>query len=67
MRSRKISPEYGGRGAALRRGNAISNPYITGVLPVYGEMRNIIPDAGGRFLTRWTWASAAASWSSGTR
>jgi len=45
-----ISPEYGGRGRPVRRGTAIVNPYITGVLPVYGELRNIIPEPGGRFL-----------------
>src|SRR5439155_5041031 len=25
-------------------------PAITGILPVYGLMRNIIPEAGGRFI-----------------
>jgi len=45
-----ISPEYGSRSLPVRRGTAIVNPYITGVLPVYGEMRNIIPEPGGRFL-----------------
>jgi len=45
-----LSPEYGSHGRPVRRGTAIVNPYITGVLPVYGELRNIIPEPGGRFL-----------------
>lgn len=45
-----ISPEYGGYLRPVRRGTAVANPYITGVLPVYGAMRNIIPEPGGRFL-----------------
>lgn len=44
-----ISPEYGIRRPA-RRGALTTNPYITGVVPVYGEMRNIITEPGGRFL-----------------
>ncbi len=45
-----ISPEYGGRARPVRRGTAIANPFITGAVPVYGELRNIIPEPGGRFL-----------------
>jgi len=44
-----ISPEYG-RWLPARRGTSITNAYVTGVVPVYGEMRNIIPEPGGRFL-----------------
>ena len=46
----RISPEYGNGHTPVRRGTASSEPYITGILPVYGEMRNIIPEAGGRFI-----------------
>jgi putative ABC transport system permease protein len=46
-----LSPEYSTRQTPVRRGKQTANPNITGVLPVYGEMRNIIADYGGRFLT----------------
>ncbi|HEX7049704.1 MAG TPA: ABC transporter permease [Longimicrobiales bacterium] len=45
----QISPEYGRR-APARRGTAATSPYVTGIYPVYGEMRNIIPEPGGRFI-----------------
>jgi putative ABC transport system permease protein len=45
----EISPEYTARLPA-RRGEATTNPLITGVVPTYGEMRNIIVEPGGRFL-----------------
>jgi len=46
----QLSPEYSNRRTPVRHGTHTSNPNITGVLPVYGEMRNIISAAGGRFL-----------------
>ena len=47
-----ISPEYSTREAPVRYGvNAVS-PNITGIHPVYGEMRNIFPLPGGRFINR---------------
>jgi len=46
----EISPEYNERDTPVRRGTAGSSPNITGVYPIFGEMRNIIPDRGGRFL-----------------
>jgi putative ABC transport system permease protein len=45
----EISPEYNTRVPA-RRGAATTNPLITGVVPVYGDMRNVIVEPGGRFL-----------------
>ena len=45
-----LSPEYSTRSTPVRRGTHTTNPNITGVLPVYGEMRNIIAAQGGRFL-----------------
>ena len=45
----EISPEYNTRVPA-RRGASTTNPLITGVVPIYGEMRNIIVEPGGRFL-----------------
>ena len=45
-----ISPEYSTREAPVRRGRNGLNPNITGIHPVYGEMRNIFPLPGGRFI-----------------
>lgn len=46
----RISPEYMRFDTPVRVGENIINPAISGVIPVYGEMRNIIPEPGGRFL-----------------
>jgi putative ABC transport system permease protein len=47
-----LSPEYNNRRTPVRRGTKSANPNITGVYPVYGDMRNIIADTGGRFLNQ---------------
>lgn len=47
----RVSPEYG-RNVTTRRGTEFATPYVTGVDPVYAEMRNIIPEPGGRFLNK---------------
>jgi putative ABC transport system permease protein len=44
-----ISPEFNTRTTA-RVGQNILNPTISGVNVIYSEMRNIIPEAGGRFI-----------------
>ena len=44
-----ISPEFSRR-ATARVDENILNPTISGVNIVYSEMRNIIPEAGGRFI-----------------
>ncbi len=44
-----ISPEFSRRTTA-RVGENILNPTISGVNVVYSDMRNIIPEAGGRFI-----------------
>jgi putative ABC transport system permease protein len=44
-----ISPEFNKRTTA-RVGENILNPTVSGVNVVYGEMRNIIAEAGGRFI-----------------
>ena len=44
-----ISPEYGRR-TTVRLGENILNPLVSGVNVVYGDMRNIIAEAGGRFI-----------------
>lgn len=47
---KQISPEYRTMGVPVRRGTAITTPGLTGIDPVYGDMRNIIPEPGGRFI-----------------
>jgi len=46
----EISPEYGSRNTAVSRGTQVTRPYITGIYPIYGPMRNINVQAGGRFI-----------------
>ncbi|MFQ5707664.1 MAG: ABC transporter permease [bacterium] len=45
-----ISPEYSRWNTPVRVGGNILNPNITGIYPVYGDIRNIIPERGGRFI-----------------
>jgi len=45
-----ISPEYITQSARVRRGVKAAVPAVTGILPVYGQMRNIIAEVGGRFI-----------------
>ncbi len=45
-----ISPEYLRRRIPVHVGENILNPAITGIYPIYGEMRNIIPEQDGRFI-----------------
>jgi len=47
-----ISPEYSDRATPVRRGRSSSTPNITGIHPVYGIMRNVIPEMGGRFINQ---------------
>ncbi|HTP79970.1 MAG TPA: ABC transporter permease [Bacteroidota bacterium] len=44
-----ISPEYSKR-VTTRLGENILNPLVTGIVPIYGEMRNVIAAPGGRFI-----------------
>ncbi len=46
----EICPEYIRTQTPIRYGTDIMNPGITGIYPVYGKMRNIIPAEGGRFI-----------------
>lgn len=48
----QISPEYSTRRVPVRRGRNSAFPNITGVYPVYGRMRNVIADWGGRFINQ---------------
>jgi len=45
-----ISPEFITRSARVRRGVRAAAPAVTGIVPAYGLMRNIIAEAGGRFI-----------------
>jgi putative ABC transport system permease protein len=46
----QISPEYINQNTPVRRGRTGTTPAITGIYPIYGDMRNIISEGGGRFL-----------------
>jgi len=46
----RISPEYMRYDTPARVGENILTPAISGVIPVYGDIRNIIPEQGGRFI-----------------
>lgn len=46
-----MSPEYG-RQVPTRRGVATTRAHVTGLIPEYAEMRNIIIEPGGRFINR---------------
>jgi len=45
-----VSPEYMDYGTVARVGENIISTATTGVYPNYGNMRNIIPEPGGRFI-----------------
>ncbi|HET7273767.1 MAG TPA: ABC transporter permease [Longimicrobiaceae bacterium] len=47
----RISPEYG-RWEAVSRGINAATPWVTGIDPVYSEIRNVFPAAGGRFINQ---------------
>ena len=46
----KISPEYSNNDYPIHVGQNYSNTAIAGIYPIYGEMRNVIPEMGGRFI-----------------
>lgn len=45
-----ISPEYEKDEVPLARGDNRLSVLVSGVLPEFGDMRNLIPERGGRFL-----------------
>ena len=45
-----ISPEYQRWGTPVRVGDKVNKPNISGIIPEYGPMRNILPQEGGRWL-----------------
>lgn len=44
-----VSPEFGKR-TPTRVGENILTPLVSGIYPIYADMRNIIPEPGGRFI-----------------
>jgi putative ABC transport system permease protein len=46
----RISPEYARRDAPVRVDTTVTTPMIGGVVPAYGEIRNVFARPGGRFL-----------------
>lgn len=46
----RISPEYSRWDVPVHLNDKINNPNVAGIYPEYGPMRNIWPDAGGRWL-----------------
>ncbi len=46
----KISPEYSSNSTSVRVGENIINTSVAGVYPIYSDMRNVIPEMGGRFV-----------------
>lgn len=47
---RDISPEYGANPVTVRLGENVMNTLVSGIYPVFGDMRNVIPAMGGRFI-----------------
>lgn len=45
-----ISPEYSTWNSPVRLGDKVIKPNITGIIPEYGPMRNILPYPGGRWI-----------------
>jgi putative ABC transport system permease protein len=46
----RVSPEYSAGDAQVRVGENITNTLVSGIYPVYAEMRSIIPEPAGRFI-----------------
>ncbi len=45
-----ISPEYSRWGTPVRVGEQVIKPNISGIVPEYGPMRNVLPQPGGRWI-----------------
>ncbi len=46
----RVCPEYAADGYPIRVGENAINSLVSGVYPIYGGMRNVIPEMGGRFI-----------------
>jgi putative ABC transport system permease protein len=47
---RRISPEFSKWRSAVKVGDKINRPNVTGIIPEYNIMRNIWPEPGGRWI-----------------
>ncbi|MBD3289621.1 FtsX-like permease family protein [candidate division KSB1 bacterium] len=47
---KNISQEYSKWGVPVHLGDKINQPNISGIIPEYGPMRNIMPQPGGRWI-----------------
>ncbi len=47
-----ICPEYTRWGTQVRYGDRANTPNVTGIFPIYGSMRNIFAQEGGRFINK---------------
>jgi len=47
---KQISPEYSTWNTPVRFDTKVKNPNITGIIPIYADMRNIIPKERSRFI-----------------
>lgn len=47
---KEVTPEYASWNIPFRYGDRTNSPNLTGVYPVYNQMRNIFPQEGGRWL-----------------
>jgi len=47
---KRISPEFSFWGSPMRVRDKINRNNLTGILPEFGEMRNIWPESGGRWI-----------------
>ncbi len=46
----RISPEYSRWSVTMKRGRQTFSQQVIGIWPEFGEMRNVIPDIGSRFI-----------------
>jgi len=47
-----ISGEYADWSVSMKSGDRLLSKQVRGVSPIYGEMRNLFPENGGRFINR---------------
>jgi putative ABC transport system permease protein len=45
-----ITPEYGRWNTSVRHKDNAATPYVSGVEPVFSDLRNVFPEPGGRFI-----------------
>lgn len=45
-----ITAEFGRWGTPVRQGTEAASPFVSGVEPVFADLRNVFPEPGGRFI-----------------